>query len=294
MENNKTVLYLSITLGRPGTKRRVNNSEIECDTDKSLLSVSKEILDSEAYSRIVSLDNDIRRWVNTYSLPGQIFKRGIYAVPATLVEKVESKLLDFAASRTELVNLFINEYPSKIELAKSRLGSLFNPKDYPSKESMRSSFEFNTRYLSLGVPDNLNSISKDLYDKEKEKARQQWENALKEWQVLLRQEFYSLIEHLREKLDGNRENGKPKIFRDNTIKNINEFLNNFEDKNISGDEYLSKLVSQTREILTGVDADSIRDVPQVKDFVRTGFQAIKDNLDTNMVDKPVRNFNFEE
>ena len=53
----KTVC-VKVRLGRLGNTRKVSNSQVEVDTDKSLIRVSKSLLDSQELRSIANFDRD--------------------------------------------------------------------------------------------------------------------------------------------------------------------------------------------------------------------------------------------
>ena len=53
-------------------------------------------------------------------------------------------------------------------------------------------------------------------------------------------ELAQLISHLTERLSG-REDGKPRIFRDSAIGNLQEFFERFQDLNVRSNEELDRL-----------------------------------------------------
>jgi len=52
---------VKVRLGRLGNTRKVSNSQVEVDTDKSLIRVSKHLLDSKELRTIANFDGEIRR-----------------------------------------------------------------------------------------------------------------------------------------------------------------------------------------------------------------------------------------
>ncbi len=74
-----------------------------------------------------------------------------------------------------------------------------------------------------------------MFAREQEKAQVMWTNALDEMQSLLRQTAVDLMEHLHDRLlpDGD---GKKKVFKNTMMAKVKEFLNDFDARNITGDE----------------------------------------------------------
>src|ERR1019366_7446979 len=73
---------VKVRLGRLGNTRKVSNSQVEVDTDKSLLLISKHLLDSKELRTIASFDGEIRRYLYDTCLP---FEAGIHLCPLALL-----------------------------------------------------------------------------------------------------------------------------------------------------------------------------------------------------------------
>ena len=80
----KTVC-VKVRLGRLGNTRKVSNAQVEVDTDKSLLLISKHLLDSKELRTIASFDGEIRRYLYDTCLP---FEAGIHLCPLPLYHKM--------------------------------------------------------------------------------------------------------------------------------------------------------------------------------------------------------------
>lgn len=286
------VMYLSLTLSRPGIRRKIGNDKVQVDADKSMISVTKEILDSSTYRKIVSLDGEIRHWVRARSLPAPALKTGVYAVPVGLVTQVEEKLREFEKEREELVKRFVSLYPERVEEARTRLRSNFNSADYPSARSLSYSFRLRTRYVSFDVPASLEEVSGDMFKREQAKAARAWEETLDEWKTLLRTGMADLVNHMVERLEVNGD-GKPRIFRDSLVGNLRDFLGTFNARNVADDKELGELAEKARALLgRKVTPERLREDTRCREAVAAGFTEIKNKLDTMIVDKPKRRITF--
>ena len=97
-------VILSVTLRRPGTRRKASTSLIDVispaademlstpnvqpmftTTDKSLLHLSKDILDSDELRAVQRLDGTIREYLSRTGLPSPL-KQGCYLIPIDLIE----------------------------------------------------------------------------------------------------------------------------------------------------------------------------------------------------------------
>jgi hypothetical protein len=281
---------VKVRLGRLGNTRKVSNSQVEVDTDKSLIRVSKHLLDSQELREVANFDGEIRRYLYDTCLP---FEAGIHLCPLPLLEQMEAKLRDFAARRHKLVAGFLEAYTRLCQDAAKRLRSLYNPGDYPPVEHVQRQFTFLWQYISFGVPDQLREISTKIWQEEREKAAQVMAEAGHEIQQVLRTAMAELVKHMRDRLkDG--PDGKPLRFKETTVSNLVEFLGTFDFRNVTDDEELKALVDWARTILGGVDAEALRTTVDLRARVQQEMADLAAELDTMIVKKPGRKFRFEQ
>ena len=285
----KTVC-VKVRLGRIGNTRKVSNSQVEVDTDKSLIRVSKHLLDSKELRAIANFDGEVRRYLYDTCLP---FEAGIHLCPLALLEQMEGKLRGFAAAREDLVGAFLSAYPALCQEAAQRLRSLYNPTDYPPADYVAQQFTFAWQYISFGVPDQLREISTKIWQDEREKAAQVMAEAGREIQQVLRTAMAELVKHMRDRLkDG--PDGKPLRFKESTVSNLVEFLGAFDFRNVADDAELKSLVERARQVLTGVSADDLRTTADLRAKVQQGMADLAAELDMMIVKKPARKFRFNE
>ena len=270
----KTVC-IKVRLSTMGNTRKVSTSQIEADTDKDLLRVSKRIVDSAELKAIGRFDGEIRRYLYNICLP---FEIGIHLLPIAALETVEERLRRFAADRAELAKAFLAAYPTLCQDAAKRLRGLYNPADYPPVDEVAREFGFSWQYVSFGVPDQLKGISQGVWEQEREKAAQRMAEASSEIQQVLRQSMADLVTHMAERLKEGPD-GKPLKFKQSTVSNLVEFLSNFSFRNVTDDLELQELVGQARGLLKGVDADDLRTVGDVRIRVQQGMAEIAAQLD---------------
>src|SRR5260370_13654771 len=255
-----------VRLGRLGNTRKVSNSQVEVDTDKSLIRVSKHLLDSKELRSIANFDGEIRRYLYNTCLP---FEAGIHLCPLALLEQMEGKLREFAARRMELIEAFLTAYPALCQDAAKRLRSLHNPTDYPPVEYVAQQFTLIWQYISFSVPDQLREISSKIWHDEREKAAEMMAEAGREIQQVLRTAMAELVKHMRDRLQDGPE-GKPLRFNETTVSNLVEFLGTFDFRNVTDDAALKGLVEKAREMLVGGSADDLRTTSGVRAKVPQG------------------------
>ena len=285
----KTVC-VKVRLGRLGNTRKVSNSQVEVDTDKSQIRVSKHLLDSRELRAIANFDGEVRRYLYDTCLP---FEAGIHLCPLALLEELEGRLRQLGARRKGLIEEFLAVYPLLCQEAGKRLRSLYDPTDYPPVEYVEQQFTFIWQYISFGVPDQLREISTRIWQDEREKAAQVMAEAGQEIQQVLRSAMAELVKHMRDRLkDG--PDGKPLKFKESTVSNLADFLGTFNFRNVTDDAELRSLVDKTRGLLLGVSADDLRTTAGVRAKVQQGMADLAAELDTLIVKRPGRKFRLNE
>jgi hypothetical protein len=286
-------VLLQVSVSSFGVKRKLPTSKIDAgDANKTFLHVSKDLIKSERYTAIRKADGDFRTWLTSRCLPS-LFKEGIYLLPIDLIEEVDAEIQKYTAARQERIDRFLEEYPDKRDEAETELGSCFDASQYPEPMAVRATFGVVTRYLSFSTPGNLRGINKDIFDRETQKLKETIASAQEEIQTVLRAGFSELVTHLIDRLSPDAT-GKQKVFRDSLIGNVRDFMANFAARNITDDAELAALVDQAREIIEGVDPQTLRDHRGVRNTVREALADVKSTLDEMLVDKPGRKIAFED
>jgi hypothetical protein len=269
-------VVLAFTLHRPGLVRKVNVDQITTDADKDLLRVSKHILESPEFKTIARHDEQTRDFIKSRALPFP-FKQGVYLLPLALLETVEQELSRCNRAREVLIDEALAVYPRLITQDRERLGSLFNADNYPERERLREAYGRELQYLTLSVPAALQAVSPDLYAREQAAAVEQWEEAARQSQTLLRQTLYDLVGRAAERLAD--ANGKPKVFRDSLLTHLQDFSEVFDARNLAQDYELSTLVIRVRRLIEDVDAQDLRQDGQLRASVQAGMSEVKEALE---------------
>ena len=265
---------------------------VEVDADKTMVRVTKKLLESKELSAIHKVDSGLKGWLREHCLPS-LFRGGIYLVPIALIQKVEAQLSAAAPKRAELVEAFLTVYEACRADAKERLKDLFDPKDYPAIEFVRAKFSFEWQYVTFSTPGKLKEISAEFFQQEQQKAEAHWKQATEEITLLLRGGMKDLVDHLLDRLTPG-DNGKPKRLNKAAVENINEWLANFSLRNVTDDAALSKLVEEAKLLVAGADVKELRKNEAARDGLRKQFTAVKQQLDLLVEEAGSRKIVFED
>jgi hypothetical protein len=153
------------------------------------------------------------------------------------------------------------------------------------------------RFVSFALEIGGETVEQRPLRLEVEPAREgrarQWADATAVVQHTVREGLAELVAHLVDRLTGDKD-GKLKVFRNSIMTNLNEFLEVFNARNITDDQQLAALVDKARRLISGVDAETLRESKNVRETVRTGFAKIQTALDGMLVDKPERAYRLDD
>jgi hypothetical protein len=283
---------LIVNTSRFGNSKKVHNSQVEIDADKDFIRVQKTLLDSPELKQIISLDGEIRRYLYSRASMSP-FTSGVYLLANDLLAEVEDQLQAYSVQRDGLIEDFIQAYPALLKDAEEKLSGCFNRSDYPSQNALRAYFSIDWNYWNFSTSENLKKRNQAFYDAQLQKNQAKMQQAAEELQQGLRAAFADLVSHASERLSGGQD-GKPKIFRDSMLANINDFLSVFQARNITDDSDLSALVDRAKSLVQGVDPSDIRTQEGLRSSMAYGFAKIKAQLDTMITDRPGRKIRVTE
>jgi hypothetical protein len=284
-------IILKLEFHRPGNQRKLKADQYTVDADKDMVHATKQLLDSDELKAVAKFDSETWNYVASRALPSTI--KGFWVMPVGLLEEVDGVLESRATKRGELVDVAVKAYPKLLAKAPELLRGVYDEADYPSADEFRRAFGFSWRYVSFGVPEQLEQIKADVFKREQDKAAKHWEQATEGMQALMRHDMAEMVDHMIDRLTPT-EDGKVKVFRSSMIDNVHDFLTTFEARNITDDAQLQKLVAKARGLVDGVAHDTLKTDAEVRDKVRKGMSVIKTSLDKLVVIRPTRKIRFEE
>lgn len=285
----------SLTVKRWGNRRRARIDDVVISSkgggqapDKTLLKLSKVLIEADEYDAIVSHQGETRKRIDCLSVPS-FFKRGIVLIGTSAIEQVEGYLRQRKQQQDELVMRLAEVYPQKIVEAEQRLGpTLFSHSEYPMVTELVQLFDIKWNWIEFGVPD---SLPQELFEAEKAKAEAVWKDATDQITLCLRVGFKEIVDHMVERLTVNPGEEK-KIFKNTLVGNMIDFLDTFKSRNIVNDQQLSDLVEQARSIMSGVTPDSLRKDDELRTVFAERFSQMKLSIDQMIEEMPTRSFDF--
>ncbi|MFM7593824.1 MAG: hypothetical protein ACKO85_18710, partial [Isosphaeraceae bacterium] len=238
LRQNMTAARLSFTW--LGVHKSLNTSQKDqaahtFGAESRFVSAGKKLLDTShpAFKAVTAIRSRAVTYWKESSLPYP--EPGIRLIRQDQLETFDRQMHGFARELEEAVRDLELCYGDLRQAAQTRLGSLFNPADYP--DSLDGLFALVHDYPSVEPPAYLRQLSPELYRQECQRVQARFDEAVRLAEQAFIEELSGLIDHLTERLTG-EEDGRPRIFRDTVVTNLNDFFERFRNLNIQSNEQL--------------------------------------------------------
>jgi hypothetical protein len=286
-----TMAAVRVSLSWFGTRKTLTAEQKSQAADTfgaegEFLSAGKKLLDTkhEKFKAVTAVKGRIISLWKSMSLPYP--EPGIRLIRQDQIETFDSKMQSLKQELDESVEQLDRHYEQLKSAARNRLGSLYNPTDYPV--SLRGLFSVTHDFPSVEPPQYLAELSPDLYRQECERVAARFDEAVRLAEQAFMEELQELVAHLTERLNG-QVDGRPKIFRDSAVGNLTEFFQRFRQLNVRSNDQLDDLVARCQQIVRGVEPQSLRDDQGVRQHVAQQLSQVENVLDSLLVDRPRRN-----
>jgi len=255
------------------------------DAEGQFLSAGKKLLDTKhnAFRAVTAIRGRITEYWRGLTLPFP--EPGVRLIKHDQVEGFDQQMADYKAELEDAVKTLDRCFEELKQTAAQRLGSLFNPADYPA--TLIGLFGVSWDYPNVEPPDYLIGLP-DLYRQEQERVRARFEEAVQLAEQAFLDEFAKVVAHLTERITGTNEDGTPKVFRDSAVDNLCDFFERFRTLNVRSNQQLDELVAQAQRTVRGVAAQDLRDSQSVRQEVVTKLAQVQTSLDAMLIDRPRR------
>jgi hypothetical protein len=256
------------------------------DAEGTFLSATKKLIDTRhpAYRSVTAVRGKIDAFWKAQSLPFP--EPGVRLIRQDQVEAFARQVDDYRVELDDAVGNLDRHFDELKRAARERLGSLFNPEDYP--ETLRGLFAVSYDFPSVEPPDYLVALSPQLYEQERERVAARFEEAVRLAEEAFLTEFARLVAHLTERIGGSNDDGTPRVFRDSAIANLVDFFDRFRSLSVRSNPQLDALVAEAQRVVRGVEPQGLRDSDALRRRVAAELTRVGSSLDDLLVDRPRR------
>lgn len=256
------------------------------DAEGQFLSAGKRLLDTKhtAFRAVTAIRTKITDHWKGLSLPFP--EPGVRLIRLDGVASFDNQMADYKAELDDAVANLDHHFDELKRAAAHRLGSLFNLSDYP--ETLIGLFGVSWDYPAIDPPDYLVQLAPELYQREQERVRARFEEAVRLAEQAFLEDFARLVGHLTERITGTNDDGSAKVFRDTAIENLDTFFDRFRSLNVRSNQQLDDLVTQAQRAVRNVGAQDLRDSASLRNEVATQLSRVQASLDAMLIDRPRR------
>lgn len=205
---------------------------------------SKHCVPPAEVKRITHVASRARSYNYALTLPWK--DGGLRLLPITTVDRYMRTVDQYREQFTEAVDAFLERYPRLIEDAQDRLGSLYNPEDYPAPEDLAARFDFRVSIHQISdSPDiRVHSFPADIAQKLREDMKRDASAAKQQAHRDIWRRLAEIATRLAETL------GDPKKhFRNSLVTRSDQLLEAIHDLNIFEDPNAERVRQALQAIL---------------------------------------------
>lgn len=282
----KTIFFI-LEFNRFGNSRKAD-VEAKTTANQNRFRHSKQLLDSPELAEIIKQDNALRVWLDK---PNRCWKYGksMRVLSFDQVDEVFEKCSEYEHKiRPALIDAFCAKYIDQVAQAQKDLGPQWVAKDYPSVEDVRKEFDMEWKFPTMETSEKLKVLSPKLYALEVEKEASKLAVVTEEITQGMRTLMKEYVDKLLDTLSPSTDGKKKKLHASAVVK-LQEFLNTFNLRNVTDDAQLGAEVAKLKMLMSGVDADKIKESDTLKADLVAAFDSASKNLD-NLVETKGRKF----
>lgn len=258
-------LSISVWTGRKLDKRASDKITTDSNAAKGVANVSKKLLgDCAELDAVQKFAANARNSHYAMTMPWSDLGLRLCPTKAYMGtsrrDGYEAVMSELQTEFFRLVNVFLDAYDWEIQNAQLKLGDMFNPDEYPSRDSLAEKFRF--RYAAMPVPDagdwRLDIGNEAMTTMQEQYGKfygEQLQTAMKDvWQ-----RAHKALTAMSERLDYGVDPAMRKIFRDSLVENVHDMVQLMEVCNITNDPVMADAARRLEDALSGVTPDALRE-----------------------------------
>lgn len=177
----------------------------------------------------------LREYHHTMTLPWN--DSGARLLPAAHFMDYSKKMREAKIEYTNLVNAFVQKYPVEVQAARNRLGSMYDPEDYPDPSDINKEFGID---VSITPVPTGNDFRVDIGNEAIEEIRGQINDSIAMKQAEAVKATFDRVREVVSKMHERLSDPKA-IFKDTLVTNVSDLSKVLVGLNITSDERIDKV-----------------------------------------------------
>lgn len=251
LKNSAMLIALNISQWTARKHDRVATQEVDkAHGAKDAGRYNKLLVAKESLEPMARVESAARNYHYSVTLPWG--ENGERILPAALFMEYTGKINEFRGQFEACVAEFIASYPGLVQDARQRLGTLYDPKDYPEASKIASKFAFVTPVTPIpDASDFRVELNADYVEAIKRDITQRHEQQ----QTAAVRHVWERVREVVGKIHEVCSKEKPRIF-DSMIDNARQLVDVLPALNLNNDPELARVAQEMQALL--VSSDSLR------------------------------------
>ena len=181
---------------------------------------------------------------------------GLRLLTTAMYFDYQKRITEMESEFKTLVGDFLADYDAMIARAQTKLGSLFNAEDYPSKDEILERYRFSVKYSPVpSVGDWRVDVGNDAQQQLNMCYAQAYVDNLQQALAEPWERMHEALKNMSERLAGE----KKQIFRDSLVTNVLDMCTLLDKFNVTGDAGMKQAKARIENMLLGVTPDALRE-----------------------------------
>ena len=260
--------------GRKSDKAVAAEVAVAKNAKIDVVSVGKKVVPSEALAKLNKLSNEAKKFHKFHTVPwGEEGKR---LLPVSKYDWYKQEMDDFSIQFEDLKIQFIKDYEYWKQKAEAGMGELYRESDYPQRDAIERMTFFEWNVSAVPTSKHLvMQLGQRQINEIKEKMEKGNAKRLQKVSVDLYTRIGEAVKLVRSKLVTD-EDGKAAIIRQSVLDGLSNVVDVVPELNVMGDDELSKLCEEVREMIADINAKELR--PHEEDYNENKRENLKREL----------------
>jgi hypothetical protein len=269
-------MSISVWSGRKQDKQATADAANANNADKNILNTTKQLLgDCPELEAVRKFAANTRNFV--YASTTAWGDLGQRAFPMSRFPQLHKELDGLKQEFDRLVNEFLSVYEFRRTSAQAKLGSLYNPDEYPSADSLRDKFRFTITFPPVPEANIFSAVQDEAETYLRNEYARVYTQRINDTMKEVFDRLHASLTHMVERLDYSGKEDKKK-FNGSLVTNVRDLVGMLADFNITGDSKLTTLHMQLDQALTGVTAEALREDDGLRADTRRAVKTVLSNM----------------
>jgi Protein of unknown function (DUF3150) len=208
---------------------------------------------------------------------------GMRILPNVLHAKFADEFRVLKREFEQAADEFCRDYPRFVEERKRALVNLFDSKDYPSADEIRSKFKLETKVFPVPEADDFRSdvLDADTIEDIKREIAETSDKVLDGAMADTKESLVKVIGHMSEKLASYKsKKGERNFFTDSLVSNVRELAELLPAFNFNNDPAFDELAKRIQRELCTEEPKTLRENDGVRASVKKSADAILKDVES--------------